>query len=65
VARTYDTLLYPLVMRQYRDIAVRHPRSGSLAEHRAIPLAIVTRNPEAASATMRSRRGRTPAPGVT
>ncbi|MEV7045327.1 GntR family transcriptional regulator [Amycolatopsis sp. NPDC051061] len=57
LARTYDTLLYPLVMRQYRNISARHPRAGSLAEHRAILLAIVTRNPEAASAAMRLHVG--------
>ncbi|GAB3141547.1 FadR/GntR family transcriptional regulator [Amycolatopsis stemonae] len=57
LARTYDTLLYPLVMRQYRNISARHPRAGSLAEHRAILLAIVTRNPEAASAAMRHHVG--------
>ncbi|MBB4683984.1 GntR family transcriptional regulator [Amycolatopsis jiangsuensis] len=57
LARTYDTLLYPLVMRQYRNISARHPRSGSLAEHRAILLAILTRNPEAAAAAMRHHVG--------
>lgn len=53
LARAYDTLLYPLVMRQYRNAAVRHPRAGSYHEHQAILLAIVTRNPEAAVAAMR------------
>lgn len=53
LARFFDALLYPLVMRQYRDIAAPHPRAGSLEEHQAILSAIVTRNPEAASATMR------------
>ncbi|WP_284744705.1 GntR family transcriptional regulator [Amycolatopsis sp. RTGN1] len=57
LARTYDTLLYPLVMRQYRNISARHPRSGSLAEHRTILLAIMTRNPEAAAAAMRHHVG--------
>ncbi|MEW1860840.1 GntR family transcriptional regulator [Streptomyces sp. NBC_00669] len=53
LARAYDTLLYPLVMRQYRNISAHHPRSGSFDEHQAILLAIVTRNPEAATAAMR------------
>ncbi|GAA3525557.1 FadR/GntR family transcriptional regulator [Amycolatopsis ultiminotia] len=57
LARTYDTLLYPLVMRQYRNLSARHPRSGSLTEHRAVYLAIATRNPEAAAATMRHHVG--------
>ncbi|WP_433443479.1 GntR family transcriptional regulator [Nonomuraea sp. CA-141351] len=53
LARAYDTLLYPLVMRQYRNLSVQHPRTGSLEEHQAILLAIVTRNPDAAVAAMR------------
>ncbi|MBQ0830642.1 GntR family transcriptional regulator [Streptomyces sp. RG38] len=53
LARAYDTLLYPLVMRQYRNLTAPHPRTGSLEEHQAIFLAIVTRNPEAATAAMR------------
>ncbi|MBT2225269.1 GntR family transcriptional regulator [Nonomuraea sp. NEAU-A123] len=53
LARAYDTLLYPLVMRQYRNVSAQHPRAGSLEEHQAILLAIVTRNPEAAVAAMR------------
>ncbi|TYB50654.1 GntR family transcriptional regulator [Nonomuraea sp. PA05] len=53
LARAYDTLLYPLVMRQYRNLSAQHPRAGSLEEHQAILLAIVTRNPEAAVAAMR------------
>ncbi|MCC5578471.1 GntR family transcriptional regulator [Microtetraspora sp. AC03309] len=53
LARAYDTLLYPLVMRQYRNLSVQHPRTGSLEEHQAILLAIVTRNPDAAAAAMR------------
>ncbi|GAA1031437.1 MULTISPECIES: GntR family transcriptional regulator [Amycolatopsis] len=57
LARTYDTLLYPLVMRQYRNISAQHPRAGSLAEHRAILLAIITRNPDAAAAAMRHHVG--------
>jgi DNA-binding GntR family transcriptional regulator len=53
LARAYDTLLYPLVMRQYRNVAAPHPRAGSYDEHQAILLAIVTRNPDAAVAAMR------------
>ncbi len=53
LARAYDNLLYPLVMRQYRDLAAPHPRQGSLEEHQAILLAVVTRNPESAIAAMR------------
>lgn len=53
LARAYDSLLYPLVMRQYRNSSAAHPRRGSLEEHQAIFLAIVTRNPEAAVAAMR------------
>lgn len=53
LARAYDTLLYPLVMRQYRNLSAHHPRAGSLEEHQSILLAIVTRNPEAAVAAMR------------
>ncbi|WP_433887630.1 GntR family transcriptional regulator [Streptomyces sp. CA-111067] len=53
LARAYETLLYPLVMRQYRNVAVHHPRAGSYEEHQAILLAIVTRNPDAAVAAMR------------
>jgi DNA-binding GntR family transcriptional regulator len=52
LARAYDTLLYPLVMRQYRDLAAPHPRAGSLEEHQAILWAIITRNPPAAVAAM-------------
>lgn len=53
LARAYDNLLYPLVMRQYRNVSAPHPRRGSLEEHQAIFLAIVTHNPEAAVAAMR------------
>ncbi|WP_030899305.1 GntR family transcriptional regulator [Streptomyces sp. NRRL F-5126] len=52
LAAAYDTLLYPLVMRQYRNLTTPHPRAGSLEEHQAILLAIVTRNPQAAAAAM-------------
>lgn len=57
LAQAYDALLYPLVMRQYRNLSARHPRSGSLQEHQAIFLAIVTRNAEAAAAAMRHHVG--------
>lgn len=53
LARAYDTLLYPMVMRQYRNLSAQHPRTGSLEEHQAILLAIITRNPDAAVAAMR------------
>ncbi|SEG96089.1 DNA-binding transcriptional regulator, GntR family [Actinacidiphila yanglinensis] len=53
LARAYDTLLYPLVMRQYRNVSAQHPRTGSFEEHQTILLGIVTRNPEAATAAMR------------
>ncbi|MEU9157555.1 GntR family transcriptional regulator [Streptomyces sp. NPDC048417] len=57
LARAYDTLLYPLVMRQYRDLTAHHPRTGSLEEHQAIFLAVLTRNPDAAVAAMRHHVG--------
>ncbi|MFJ9173837.1 GntR family transcriptional regulator [Streptomyces sp. NPDC102360] len=57
LARAYDTLLYPLVMRQYRNLSARHPRSGSLEEHKAVFLAVVTHNPAAAAAAMRHHVG--------
>ncbi|MFE6888089.1 GntR family transcriptional regulator [Streptomyces sp. NPDC057694] len=53
LARFVDSLLYPLVMQQYRDADRQHPRTGSVREHEAILATIVTRNPEAASAAMR------------
>ncbi|WP_335984329.1 MULTISPECIES: GntR family transcriptional regulator [Streptomycetaceae] len=53
LSRACDTLLYPLVMRQYRNVAAQHPRTGSFEEHQAILLGIVTRNPDAATAAMR------------
>ncbi|MFE6489013.1 GntR family transcriptional regulator [Streptomyces sp. NPDC057757] len=74
LARAYDTLLYPLVMGQYRNLSAQHPRSGSLEEHQAIFLAVVTRNPDAAVAAMRHHVGsarrallldRSPGPYVT
>ncbi|WP_234390171.1 GntR family transcriptional regulator [Streptomyces sp. MMG1533] len=57
LARAYDTLLYPLVMRQYRNLSAPHPRTGSLEEHQAIFLAILTRNPDSAVAAMRHHVG--------
>jgi DNA-binding GntR family transcriptional regulator len=57
LARAFDTLLYPLVMRQYRNRDAPHPRTGSYEEHLAILLAIVTRNPDAAVAAMRHHVG--------
>ncbi|MFI5610240.1 FCD domain-containing protein [Amycolatopsis sp. NPDC051903] len=56
-AHTHDTLRCPLVMRRYRTISAHHPRAGSLAEHRAILPALLTRNPEAAAAAMRRHGG--------
>lgn len=53
LARAYDTLLYQMVMRQYRNLSAQHPRDGSVEEHQAILMAIVTRNPDAAVAAMR------------
>lgn len=53
LARAHDSLLYPLVMRQYRNLSANHPRKGSLEEHEAIFASVLTRNPEAASAAMR------------
>ncbi|WP_406005463.1 GntR family transcriptional regulator [Streptomyces sp. NBC_00637] len=57
LARAYDALVYPLVMRQYRNLSAPHPRSGSLEEHQAILLSLVTRNPDAAVAAMRHHVG--------
>lgn len=48
-----DSLVYPLVMRQYRNVTQSHPRANSLNEHKAILYALRTRNPEAATAAMR------------
>jgi DNA-binding GntR family transcriptional regulator len=53
LTRFVDSLLYPLVMRQYRDEASAAPRMDSVREHEAILAAIVTHNPEAAAAAMR------------
>jgi DNA-binding GntR family transcriptional regulator len=48
-----DSLLYPLVMQQYRDGDRADPRADSVREHQAILAAIVTHNPESAAAAMR------------
>lgn len=48
-----DSLVYPLVMRQYRDLTHTSPRQTTLVEHRAILSALQTRNPHAAAAAMR------------
>ncbi|MDI9939932.1 MULTISPECIES: GntR family transcriptional regulator [Rhodococcus] len=53
LTRFVDSLLYPLVMQQYRDADREQPRTDSVREHEAILAAIVTHNPEAAAATMR------------
>ncbi|MFJ8825538.1 GntR family transcriptional regulator [Streptomyces sp. NPDC102467] len=48
-----DVLVYPLVMRQFRDLARSHPRANSLNEHCAVLAALLTHNPDAAAAAMR------------
>ncbi|OON73888.1 GntR family transcriptional regulator [Streptomyces tsukubensis] len=48
-----DVLVYPLVMRQFRDLTRTHPRTDSLNEHLAVAAALKTRNPDAAAAAMR------------
>jgi DNA-binding GntR family transcriptional regulator len=48
-----DSLVYPLVMRQYRDLTRTSPRQIALIEHRAILSALQTRNRDAAAAAMR------------
>lgn len=53
LTRYADSLLYPLVMQQYRDAERANPRTDSVREHEAILAAIVTHNPEAAAAAMR------------
>ncbi|MBB4683997.1 GntR family transcriptional regulator [Amycolatopsis jiangsuensis] len=53
LSRFVDSLLYPLVLRQYRDIERPRPRATIIHEHEAILAAVVTRNPEAAAAAMR------------
>lgn len=44
---------YPLVMCQYRNLATRHPRDGSLREHQAILAALRTNNSAATEAATR------------
>ncbi|MFC9355224.1 GntR family transcriptional regulator [Rhodococcus sp. NPDC057014] len=53
LTRFVDSLLYPLVMQQYRDGDRADPRADSVREHEAILAAIVTHNPESAAAAMR------------
>ena len=48
-----DSLVYPLVMRQYRDLTHTSPRQTALIEHQAILSALQTRNRDAAAAAMR------------
>lgn len=48
-----DSLAFPLVMRQFRDLSRTGPRQAALAEHRAIVAALQTRNAHAAGAAMR------------
>ncbi|WP_423183494.1 GntR family transcriptional regulator [Arthrobacter sp. NyZ413] len=48
-----DSLVYALVMRQYRSLTRKHPQRDALNEHRAILYALQTRNAEAATAAMR------------
>lgn len=48
-----DSLVYPLVMRQYRDLTHTSPRQTTLVEHRAIVSALQTRNGDVAAAAMR------------
>ncbi|MFF7329537.1 FCD domain-containing protein [Streptomyces sp. NPDC008150] len=53
LSRFVDSLLYPLVMQQYRHVGRAYPRTDSVKEHEAILATIATRNPEAASAAMK------------
>lgn len=53
LSRFVDSLLYPLVIRQYRDVDRPHPRPDSVREHEAILAGILTHNPDAAAAAMR------------
>lgn len=53
LTRFVDSLLYPLVLRQYRDMERSRPRAAVVQEHEAILAALLTRNPEAAAAAMR------------
>ncbi|GAB3347776.1 GntR family transcriptional regulator [Amycolatopsis echigonensis] len=53
LTRFVDSLLYPLVLRQYRDMDRSRPRATVVHEHEAILAGIVTHNPEAAAAAMR------------
>lgn len=53
LASFIEQLVYPLVIRQYRDQTTQHRRPDALGEHHAIVTAIQTRNPEGAAAAMR------------
>ncbi|GAA3525471.1 hypothetical protein GCM10022222_05430 [Amycolatopsis ultiminotia] len=53
LTRFVDSLLYPLVLRQYRDMERSRPRATVVREHEAILSALATHNPEAAAAAMR------------
>ena len=53
LTRFVDSLLYPLVVRQYSNADRTNPRLESVKEHEAILAAIGTHNPESAAAAMR------------
>lgn len=53
LARFISSTPYPLVMSQYRNLQVPHPRPGSLQEHQAIMAALRIGNSVAAEAVMR------------
>jgi DNA-binding GntR family transcriptional regulator len=51
--KAISSVPYPLVMSQYSDSSIQHPRPGSLHEHRAIVAALRIKNRVAAEAAMR------------
>ncbi|MCR6489201.1 GntR family transcriptional regulator [Amycolatopsis sp. OK19-0408] len=53
LTRFVDSLLYPMVLRQFRDMERPRSRDTILHEHEAILAAIITHNPDAAAAAMR------------
>lgn len=53
LSRFISSTPYPLVMSQYRNIEIQHPRTGSLDEHQAILSALKIRNSVAAESVMR------------
>lgn len=53
LARFIASTPYPLVMQQYQDLEIRHPRAGSLREHEAVLAALRTGNRTAAESAMR------------